>query len=877
MIFEEIRVMRGPNMWSKKHHQVLAIKYNPLPDPKLAPKQLKKLGDYFRENYHIEPLNANVNFLKLNYIIKLAALLQGSDNFYNIVTPSPGIIYGIVEYKTEEAGVAAFHLAHSIIESIRADEEPTDLKTATEEVLNISREYNEGPTTTMIIEAAKKRNIPVSKGPAGYTILGHGVNQKRLSAAMSPYTTCIGVNIACNKEATKSFLKSAYIPVPEGKIAREEKDLPSIAEELGYPLVAKPLDGNHGRNITCNITCYETLLTGFRTANEVSKSVIIEKFIKGQDHRLLVVGNKFISASLRVPAFVVGDGYSSIQTLIDKENENPHRGEGHENILTMINVNATTELHLKKQGMSTVSVPALNEKVFLKQTANLSTGGTAIDVTDLVHPTTKKLVEKVSKVVDLDICGIDIISPDISRPLTENGGAVVEVNAAPGLRMHKYPSEGISRDVATPIVNLMFDEGNEGRIPIVAITGTNGKTTTTRLMAHIASSSGYTVGFSSTDGIYIGNEQISSGDCSGPQSAKTILQDPTVEFAVLECARGGIIRSGLGFDQCDIGIVTNVAADHLGLKDIHTVEDLALVKSVVPHAVKKYGWAILNAGDTLAYKMKETLECNVALFSSKADNKNILEHIERGGSAIYADHNQDIYLCHYGKQIFIFNAAELPITRNGKAGFMVDNILPVVLAAYFMGFKIDQIASSLKSFIPSAETTPGRINEFLINGVNVIVDYAHNPHGFKALSAYLKNIPGKKTGIITGTGDRREEDIIEFGRIAAATYDDIIIRFDRDLRGRTKESIVELLRQGLHEIKPQQKYHIIPDTQTAIYFAIANAEKGSYVVICADNATYTVGLTKNVALQFEKEKGETESLENRKINDIDNNLIEEII
>jgi cyanophycin synthetase len=443
------------------------------------------------------------------------------------------------------------------------------------------------------------------------------------------------------------------------------------------------------------------------------------------------------------------------------------------------------------------------------------------------------------------------MSPDITQPLSANNGAIIEVNAAPGLRMHKYPSNGLARDVGGPVIETMFKEGDEGRIPIVAITGTNGKTTTTRLMAHIAAFVGNTVGFASTDGIYIGGEKVQGGDCSGPQSARTILQDPTVDFAVLECARGGIIRSGLGFDQCDIAIVTNVAADHLGLGDINTLEDLANVKSVVPCAVKKNGWAILNAGDDHSYEMKNKVECNVALFSSDAQNDNLLKHIEEGGSAVYLDSNQDVYISHRGEIFFIFNAAEVPITRNGKAQFMIENLLPVVFAAFILGFQHEQIALGLKNFIPSAELTPGRINDFKINGVNVILDYAHNPHGLKALAAYLKNIPGKKLGIITGTGNRRDNDIVEFGRIAASMYDDIIIRFDRDLRGRTKESIIELLQQGIHQINPQLVFRIIPDTRTAIEFAVANAEKGSYVVICADNATYTLALTKSVALQYQ--------------------------
>ena len=843
--------MRGPNMWSPDYHHIIAVKFSPLALSKLDDRQQLAIAEYFGTNENIELLNEDINAALGRCVMQLAANLQGAHLYHNINYPSLGILYGVVAYKIEKAGVAAVERASAIVASLLNGEEPQLLEEAIEEIRLIAIKNGEGPSTTLIIEAAKKRNIPVTAEPAGYTIFGYGKYGKRISAALSHYTSVIGVNIAGNKEHTKKFLESANIPTPKGVIITNENELSQAAGKLGFPLVTKPFNGNQGRYVTCGITNLENLRLSFYHAKEGSRSVIIEKEIKGKDYRLLVIGNKFHATCLRFPAFVIGDGVLSIYELVEKENSNPMRGNGHENVLTKIKLDAAADLFLQNQGFSQSFVPMADQQVFLKSTANLSTGGTAEDVTDLVHPSNRRLAEKVSRTIGLDICGIDIVSQDISIPLQENGGAVIEVNAAPGLRMHQYPSVGRSREVGKPIVDLMFKDGEDGRIPIIAITGTNGKTTTTRLMAHVATHAGHTVGFSSTDGIYIGGEKVQEGDCSGPQSAKTILHDATVDFAVLECARGGIIRSGLGFDQCDIAIVTNVAADHLGLKDVFTIEDLALVKSVVPASVKKEGWAILNAANGHAYAMKDKVKCNVALFCSDENNAQLQEHIRNGCRAIYTDSDQDIYITTAQAKIFICNAADIPITRNGKAGFMVENVLPVILAAHLSGFKLEQIVNALKGFIPSADETPGRINEFEINGINVIVDYAHNPHGLQALSEYLKNIPAKKLGIITGTGDRREEDIIEFGRIAAATYDDIIIRFDRDLRGRTQESIIELLTRGIYEIDPQQSFKIIPDTQTAIHHAVENAEKGSYVVVCADNATYTVGLTKNVALQFQ--------------------------
>src|SRR6218665_967290 len=530
MITNEIRIMRGPNMWSRTHHHLIAVKYNPEEFYDLDSEKRQSVIDYLRTNYQLESTYEDFGLCLFKYTLHLASILQGSFFYHDLVSPSSGIFFGLLEYETEEAGLAALQAASEIVKSMSENQTPMMFDEAYQKVQQTQQQHREGPTTSMIIDAARKRNIPVSKGPAGYTILGYGKNQRRISAAMSHYTSLIAVNIACDKEDTKEFLESANLPVPKGRLVKEESELLLIGEQLGYPLVTKPFNGNHGRNVTCGITNYEELLIGFHTAAEISKSVIVEKEIKGYDYRLLVVGNKFIAASLRQPAFVIGDGISTISQLVEQENLNPLRGSGHENILTKISLDAFTEAHLKKQGLHLNSVPEEGQQIFLRGTANLSTGGVAEDVTELVHPSNILMAEKVSKVIGLDICGIDVICSDITQPLKENGGAIIEVNAAPGLRMHKFPSKGTAREVGEPIVELMFPKKENGRIPIVAITGTNGKTTTTRLMAHLASSAGYTVGFSSTDGIYVGGEKIQTGDCSGPQSARTILQDNSVDF-----------------------------------------------------------------------------------------------------------------------------------------------------------------------------------------------------------------------------------------------------------------------------------------------------------------------------------------------------------
>jgi len=547
-------------MWSRNHHRLLIIKYSTSTISEIRTDVQQTISNFFYSSFSIDSSYDECGLRLLDYTLQLASLIQGFSGYRHISVPSPGIFYGVLEYEIEESGMESLRLAVGIIQSLCDDKTPISLMEAQHKAKAVHKKYCDGPTTSMIKDAARQRNIPISKGPGGFTILGYGNKQRRISAAISHYTSCISVDIACDKDYTKLFLESACLPVPDGRLIHDEAMLAKIAEQLGYPLVTKPFNGNQGKNVSCGITNFEELISGFRIAAEISIPVLIEKEVSGHDYRILVIGNKFIAASLRQPASIIGDGHSTIEELIETANQNPLRGEGHENILTKIKLDSVTQFHLQKQRLQLSSVPAKGQHIFLRSTANLSTGGTAEDVTEVVHPDNILLFERASKVIGLDICGLDVISPDISRPLTENGGAIIEVNAAPGLRMHKYPTKGKPREVSNPIIDLMFGSNDEGRIPIIAITGTNGKTTTTRLMAHTAAAAGYNVGFSSTEGIYVNNIRIKTGDCSGPQSAQTILQDATVDFAVLECARGGIIRSGLFFDQCDIAIVTNIAS-----------------------------------------------------------------------------------------------------------------------------------------------------------------------------------------------------------------------------------------------------------------------------------------------------------------------------
>ncbi|MFI5222571.1 MAG: cyanophycin synthetase, partial [Bacteroidia bacterium] len=543
---------------------------------------------------------------------------------------------------------------------------------------------------------------------------------------------------------------------------------------------------------------------------------------------------KFVAAAIRKPASVKGDGKHTIQELIDITNTDPRRGYGHEKTLTSIKVDYFTLDILNKKELTLESVLKKGEELFLKPTANLSTGGTATDVTDMVHPDNIFMCERIARIIGLDICGIDIMAESLTEPITENGGAVLEVNAAPGFRMHIDPAEGLPRNVAEPVIDMLYPPGVSARIPIIAVTGTNGKTTTTRLMAHLMKTVGYKVGFTTTDGVYIQNKLMLHGDCTGPVSAEFVLKDPTVDFAVLECARGGILRAGLGFHNCDIGIVTNVAEDHLGLQDIDTIEQLARVKAVVPESVLPGGYAILNADNKWTVAMTKDLRCKHAFFSMDENNPVIKKHMKAGGlAAIYE--NGYVTICKGTWKIRVEKAINIPLTFGGKAAYNIQNILPTVLAAFIQNLKIEDIRIALQTFIPGPAQTPGRMNIFRFRNFDVMVDYAHNTAGFEAIADMLSKVDSKlKVGIIAGVGDRRDEDTISLGKLAAEMFDEIIIRQDRNLRGRTEDELVALLTKGIAEVDPKKKLKVIKNEIEAIDYAIKHAVKGSFITICSD-------------------------------------------
>lgn len=866
----EIRAMRGPNYWSIRRHKLIVMKIdlqeleempsNTIPGFVDSLKQLlpslyahecseNRPGGFFHRLEEGTWMGHVVEHVSLEL-----QTLAGMDTGFGRTrsTSTKGVYNVVFSYMEEKVGIQAGKMAMRLCEALVAGK-PYDLDADIQTLREIREDERLGPSTGSIVEEAQNRGIPwIRLNRHSLVQLGYGVNQRRIQATVSSTTSNIAVEIACDKEETKNLLEAANVPVPRGLVVYDEEELLDAIDRLGFPLVTKPLGGNHGRGATINIRDVEMAKEGLAAAKRISRGVIVEKFISGYDFRLLVINYKLVAAAKRTPAAVYGDGKSTIQQLVDEVNKDPRRGYGHEKVLTSIKIDEMTMNILAEKGLSLDSVLKEGEELLLKRTANLSTGGTATDVTDLVHPYNIFLAERIARIIGLDICGIDIMAPNLTEPITENDGAVLEVNAAPGFRMHIAPTDGLARNVAEPVIDMLYPPGSTARIPIIAVTGTNGKTTTTRLMAHMVKTMGHKVGFTTTDGIYIQNRMMMKGDCTGPVSAEFVLKDPSVDFAVLETARGGILRSGLGFHRCDIAIVTNVAADHLGLKDIDTLEDMARVKGVVPEAVMPGGYAILNADDELVAGMSKKLDCKLAYFSLNEHNPRIVSHCNSGGLAAIVE-NGYVTICKGTWRIRVDKVVNIPLTFSGKAVFNIQNILPTVLAGFIRGFKIEDMRLALETFIPSPTQTPGRMNLFQFRNFQVMVDYAHNPAGFLAISRFLEKIEAKpKVGIIAGVGDRRDEDIVNLGKLAAKMFDKVIIRQDRNLRGRSEQEIIDLMITGINEIDPSRLEKVIPLETEAIDYAIRNAKKGSFVVICSDVVPDALGQIMRLKEQEDK-------------------------
>ncbi|MBK7382772.1 MAG: cyanophycin synthetase [Flavobacteriales bacterium] len=877
----ELKAMRGPNHWSVRRHNLIIMR---LDIEGLEERPTDKIPGFLERIQALLPTMQSHRCSEeheggfwervqrgtwMGHVIEHIALeiqtLAGMETGFGRTrsTGEHGVYNVVFSYVEEPVGLFAAKAAVSIAQAL-IDGEDYDLHADIQQMREIREESRLGPSTGSIVQEAVNRGIPYLRlNGQSLVQLGHGVYQKRIRATITSNTSNIGVEIACDKEETKQLLESYEIPVPKGRVVRTEEGLKDALEVVGYPCVIKPIGGNHGRGATIGIKTIEEANVALAKAKEISRSVIVERYITGLDHRLLVINHQFVAAAKRTPACVVGDGKRTIADLVAEVNTDPRRGFGHEKVLTQIDIDDHTEKILGKLGMTAQSVPKKDEVIYLKSTANLSTGGTADDVTEMVHSYNVFMAERISRIIDLDICGIDIMTDDISKPITENGGAVLEVNAAPGFRMHLDPTGGLGRNVAEPVVDMLFPPGAPSRIPIIAVTGTNGKTTTTRLIAHIMRSIGLRVGMTCSDGVYIMNRMLMKGDCTGPASAQFVLKDPLVNMAVLETARGGMLRSGLGFEHCDVGICTNVAADHLGLKDINTLEELANVKSTVPRSVRKDGYAILNADDELVMAMRKQCDSKIALFSLDEDNRLIRQHCKLGGlAAIYE--NGFITISKGLWKLRIEKAVNVPLTYGGKAVFNIQNVLPAILAAYVQGVKVEELRQALATFVPSAAQTPGRLNLFQFRNFQVVVDYAHNPHGFEALGRFIAKIPDTpKIGVIAGVGDRREEDTVNLGRLSARMFDEIIIRQDRNLRGKTDDQIIELLVKGIKEVDPNKKVTIMKKEDEAIRHAIGTAPKGAFVVLCSDVVPDALELVLKLKEQDEQVPFDKEDIPNR--------------
>lgn len=863
------QVLRGPNYWSNSRKELIVMKldlgiYEELPTNLLGgfnQTLMQHLPSLYSHRCS-EGVEGGLQLRMeegtwLGHVIEHVALelqcLAGMDCGFGRTyrTETKGIYDVIFAYQIEQAGLYAGEAAVNLVKAL-AEGKDYPVNEAVNALKEIYRQEGLGPSTQAIIDEAKKRKIPYTRyNNSSLIVLGHGRNQKKIWAAVSSKTSSIGVDIAADKELTKQVLSANFIPTPKGLTIESKEELQEAIAELGFPLVIKPLNGNHGKGVTTNITHAKKAFFGFELAQSISKKLIIERFIGGEDYRFLVVNYKVVAVAKRTPALVMGDGQSTIEQLINQANEDPNRGEEHEKVLTTIKIDDSTFSILRQNNLNLASVLPAGEILHVKEAANLSSGGTATDVTDEVHPFNIFLAERTARLVNLDICGIDIIAKDIRLPINEHHGAVLEVNAGPGLRMHLAPNAGKPRNVAEPIVNMLYPSSLSARIPIVAVTGTNGKTTVVRLIAHMARYANFYTGLTTTEGIYINNKMIFSGDCSGPASAEVVLHAPEVDFAILECARGGILRSGLGFDECDISIVTNITEDHLGLGDIHTLEDLAEVKAVVPRSTKKTGYAILNADDNLTYNLKHELQCNVALFSM-FESPRIRKHCSQGGVAAYID--KGFIVIQRGEERHTLSKIKkVPLSFQGTATCMILNILPALLAGFLSNFSLERLNEALLDFYPTPENLPGRMNLFKLPHCEVMVDYAHNEGAFCELKNYLDTIQSeRKIGIIGAAGDRRDEDIEKIGYYSASMFDEVIIRHDKDGRGRTNAEINHLLLAGIERSELKPSCTIISDEHEAIERVLARAEPDTFVFCAVEDVFGVTNLMQKKEKQFNR-------------------------
>ena len=768
-------------------------------------------------------------------------------------------LYTIVfEYIDETRGLEVGKVAVQLVKSL-CNQQPFDLNSALDIVEEKVYENQLGPSTKAIVEAAERRQIPVTRiGNDSIIQLGYGKYQKRIQATIVENTSCIAVDIACDKTTTKMILDEVGIPVPEGGVCKTLKQALDMAEKIGYPVVVKPEKGNQGKGVSLDVNSPSEVADAFMIASKFDSNVLVEKCIKGNDYRVLVINGRVAAVARRIPAHVIGDGIHSIAELVKIANKDPRRGQGHEKPLTKIKIDDISLRVLLKQGYKLDDIPPKGKKVYLKQNGNISTGGEAIDCTDKIHPENENIAVRASQIIGLDVAGVDITCPDISKPISTNGGAVIEVNAAPGLRMHLFPSKGKPRKVADLIVDMLFPPMAKHSVPIISITGTNGKTTTARMISHIFKIYGMNVGMAVTGGIYINDKCLVKGDTTGPVSARTVLMDKTIDIAVLETARGGIIRSGLAYDLSDVGVLTNLSEDHLGIDGVETLDDLLFIKSLVIESVKPNGYAVLNADDPMVVQASNRVNCNIIYFSKQEDNLIIHKHILAGGKAVFL-RNKYVTIATGNGNIQSLHISKIPATYGGRLVHNIENCLAAIAAAYSMMVPLPIIEKAMTSFYSDELQNPGRFNVFNIKGFRVIVDYGHNIAGYKLMGEAIKKMGASRLiGIIGVPGDRDNSTIKAIGSIAATIFDKIIIKEDSDLRNRKKGEVAKLLEEGvLSQGMGKDHIEVILSETQALNKAISEALPGDLIVIYYEKLEPVLDIIKKAMVDLDS-KGEKE-------------------
>ena len=841
MEVSRVRALRGPNLWSRQTSIEAIVSCT---DVECAIDALPgfetRLRARFPELDLLRPLNNGQSYSMAHALACAALSLQSQAgcavSFYRTsATIEPGVFQVIVEYSEEDVGRMAFDLAQDLCLAAM-DDTPFDLADALARLRELNEDVRLGPSTGAIVLAAVVRSIPYRRLTQGSLVqFGWGSRQRRIQAAETDCTSAIAESIAQDKDLTKALLGAAGVPVPDGRSVTTPEEAWEVAREIGGPVVVKPRDGNQGKGVAVNLQGRSQVFAAFEAASDICSEVIVERYFPGHDFRLLVVGDKLVAAARRDPPQVIGDGRHTIAQLVEAINADPARGEGHGTSLTKIRIHDDIAVAtMAKQGYDANSIPQNGVLVALRNNANLSTGGTATDVTDHVHPDLAAVAVAAAQMVGLDICGIDLVSESVYEPLSPGKGCIVEVNAAPGLRMHLSPSFGKGRAVGEAIIANMFPEGENGRIPVVAIAGTNGKTTTTRLIAHLLAGTGLRVGMTNSDGVYINGRCIDTGDCSGPRSARNVLMHPEVDAAVLETARGGILREGLGFDRCNVAVVTNVGmGDHLGLNYISTVEDLAIVKRVIVENVAPDGMAVLNAADPYVAAMAENCPGSVTFFAADGNHPVLATHRAQGGRAVFVEAG-DIVLAEGGNMLRL-PLKDIPLTRAGTLGFQVENAMAAAAAVWALGLEGASMQAGLSSFVSDASTAPGRFNMFSYKGATLIADYGHNPDAIQALVDAVESLPARRRSVvISGAGDRRDIDIRRQTEILGEAFDDVILYEDQCQRGREDGEVLALLQQGLANAGRARHIQEIHGEFLAIDTALERLADGDLCLILID-------------------------------------------